>query len=81
MEDDEEADEQARRDYLRRRKSEIFWEIEDLRQGYLKELDYPKVKFSDYVALKSDPPMSKTGADYRIWVWKFMRSYSPMHQD
>jgi hypothetical protein len=55
MEDDEEADEQARRDYLRRRKSEIFWEIEDLWQGYLKELDYPKVKFSDYVALKSDP--------------------------
>jgi len=81
MEDNENAEEQARRDYLRRRKSEIFWEIEGLWQAYLLEVDFPIFKFSDYVAVKNDPPLSSTAADYRIWVWKFMRGYSPMHQN
>ena len=81
MEDDEEEKEQARRDYLRRRKSEIFWEIESLWQAYLLEVDFPTFKFPDYVAVKNDPPLSSTAADYRIWIWKFMRSYSPMHQN
>lgn len=81
MRDYEDDEDKARREYLHRRKSEIFWEIEDLWQAYLREVDFPKFKFSDYVSIYNDPPLSSTAADYRIWVWKFMRSYSPMHQN
>jgi hypothetical protein len=52
MEDDEEDKEQARRDYVRRRDCEIFWEVEALWQSYMKELNYPQINFVDFVSSK-----------------------------
>lgn len=77
--EDEEAEEKARIEYMWRRKCEIFNEIENLWLDYLIWLDYPNIDFISYVAMHSDPPISEVGAKYRIFIWKFVRSLSPMH--
>ncbi len=41
MRDDEDSEEKARREYIWRRKCEIFNEIENLWLDYLEVLDYP----------------------------------------
>lgn len=79
MSDEEDPQEKADREYMWRRKCEIFWEIEDLRQAYLKELDYPKVAFVEYVAMKRDPPIQVSEAGYLLFVWKNMKRFSPLH--
>ena len=81
MEEDEDAKEQARREYVWRRNCEIFWEVEALWLSYLKELDYPKVDFQTYLCLKHDPPINKVGAKFAIRLWKFVREFSPMHMN
>jgi hypothetical protein len=81
MRDEEDYEEKARREYVWRRKCEIFNEIENLWLDFLEVLDYPNMTFVEYVCQEHDPPLTKGSAGYVIWVWKFVRSLSPMHQN
>jgi hypothetical protein len=81
MEDDDDAKEQARRDYVWRRNSEIFWEVEALWQSYMRELNYPQINFVDYVSSKHKPPHRRVKAQFSIRIWKLLREFSPMHQN
>ncbi len=79
MDDYNEEQEKASRDYRWQRKLEIYTDIEELWLSYLQELDYPNIKFLDYVARHYDPPLDEVTAGYFIWIWKFVKGFSVMH--
>ena len=79
MEEDDEVWDKADREYIWHRKCEIFNNIENLWLDYLEILDYPNVNFVEYVCQHHDPPLTINAAEYQIWIWKFVRSFSPMH--
>ena len=81
MEENEDAQDQARLDYVKRRQHEMYNEVENLWLDYLQKLDYPRVNFPDYVS-RHHPSLRDGGSpEYLIWVWKFVRSFSEIHQN
>lgn len=77
--DDYEEHIRRQREYGWRRKCQMYQEVEELWQKYLRKLDYPATDFVGYVARNYDPPTDLVGARYLVWVWKFVRGYVPWH--
>jgi hypothetical protein len=66
-------------DYMWRRKCEIFWEIESLWLKYMEVVDYPRMDFVTFVIRSHKNARDRIGAEYLIWVWKFVKQFSAVH--